>query len=291
MKRQKRMILSGLLCLSYLFAGAGLAMAYPTVYPIGTTIYKPDLAYNSYILVPEDLFYGNDYDAVKRQGTKTDKPNPNSDQVYLVDMNGNIVHTWTTTHTSSKRNRLLPNGNLLHVCQSTKAIYEYDWDGKIVWEYKTPAPYKPHHDVRRLENGNTLILVMAPIPKEYQDKVQDFTIPNFGQIDRQDIQLVGDALIEVTPEKEIVWEWRSWEHLDVNRFSITTAPDDWTHANTCSVIPPNKWFDAGDVRFKPGNIIFNPRSFDEVYIVDKDSKEIVYSWTNTTYVGGACPRA
>ena len=277
MKRWQTMFLGVTLC-SLAFAPA--LKADPTVFPLGTTIYSPAEAYNSYILIPEENIGSWDYSAQTRA-----KPTL-SDQVFLIDMNGNIVHTWTTTNCSSKRDRLLPDGNLLHLDQRAKKILEYDWDSKVVWEYKVPEPYTPHHDVRRLDNGNTLILCAANIPDEYQDKVRDFEVPGRGLINRQDIRLVGDSIIEVTPKGEIVWVWNSWEHLDVNRFSITTSPEDWTHGNTCSVIPPNRHYDAGDQRFKPGNVVFNPRSLDEVVVIDKDTGEIVYTWTNSTYFGG-----
>jgi hypothetical protein len=50
-------------------------------------------------------------------------------------------------------------------------------------------------------------------------------------------------------------------------------------------LPENKWYDGGDLRFKPGNVLFNPRNLDEVFIIDKETKKIVWSWT-TDYKGG-----
>jgi len=55
--------------------------------------------------------------------------------------------------------------------------------------------------------------------------------------------------------------------------------------NTISPIPENKWYDAGDKRFKPGNILINPRNIDTLYIVDKETKKIVWEWTHN-YKGG-----
>ena len=34
-------------------------------------------------------------------------------------------------------------------------LREFDWDGKLVWEY---VDHAQHHDFRRLANGNTLYL-------------------------------------------------------------------------------------------------------------------------------------
>ena len=55
--------------------------------------------------------------------------------------------------------------------------------------------------------------------------------------------------------------------------------------NSIAPIPENKWYDAGDKRFKPGNIIINPRNIDTIYIVDKETKKIVWEYVNR---GGTC---
>jgi hypothetical protein len=60
---------------------------------------------------------------------------------------------------------------------------------------------------------------------------------------------------------------------------------DWTHTNTVQALPENKWYDAGDVRFKPGNILQSMRQLDTINIVDRDSEEIVWSYTGD-YMGG-----
>ena len=70
-----------------------------------------------------------------------------------------------------------------------------------------------------------------------------------------------DHIIEVEPtgptSGEIVWEWHAYNHLDLNRFSPVTPEGDWLHMNSIAPIPENKWYDAGDKRFKPGNIIID----------------------------------
>ncbi len=57
------------------------------------------------------------------------------------------------------------------------------------------------------------------------------------------------------------------------------------HTNTVQAIPKNKWYNAGDERFKPDNIMISPRSLDTIYIIDKDTKKVVWSYTGD-YMGG-----
>ena len=108
---------------------AALAVAYPTIFPTGTTIYKPDEAHSSYILISDHASHGNHPSAkVRAEGVIPD-------DVRLIDMNGQVVHTWKVTPYFNKRSRLLPNGHLLYV-GAQETILEYDWDGNVVWSHE-----------------------------------------------------------------------------------------------------------------------------------------------------------
>ena len=237
-----------LFCSAFLFT-AFSAHAFPSIYPTGTTILDPDKAYGGYALM------GSPMGTVK----------------YIVNLNGEVVHSWQNA--PGDRARLLPNGNLLTLVQWQKKVIEYDWDGNVVWEYTTNRG--PHHDVHRLANGNTLILCFEDVPVEKLDQVKNYTDKWYGELKREGVLLKGDSIIEVTPDKQIAWEWNSSDHLDLNQFMPLVPLNDWTHGNTIQIIPENKWYDAGDKRFKPGNILYNPRHFDEIQVIDKESGNIV----------------
>lgn len=266
-----------------------LALAYPSVFPTGTTIYKPEKSYNSYILLTPyfsngRINYSDDREDTMEMMREYYLPrNP----VSLIDMNGNVAHSWEWI---SAKTRLLPNGHLLMLnCKRVdekerrKTIVEVDWDSNIVWEYL--APTQIHHDLRRLPNGNTLVLCAEIVPKKYMEQVKDVEVPWWGIQKRSTLQLRGSVTYEVNPQGEVVWEWHEYKYLDLNKFSPVCEMMDWTHTNTIVTLPENHWYDEGDERFKPGNILLNPRNLDTVYIVDKDTKEIVWEWTHD-YVGG-----
>ena len=254
-----------------------LGFAYPTVFPTGTTIYKPSESYNSYILISDHSSSGNHPSAEVRAQSIV------PDDVRLIDMNGNVVHTWTVAPTFNKRSRLLPNGHLLYVGPN-RTIIEYDWDGNVVWTHEGIGSI---NDMRWLPNNNRLLLAHEPIPDEYQQQVEDVEIApwwpprNRGSEERQQ----GADIYEVTPDKEVVWEWHAYNHLDLNRFSPITPEGDWLHVNSIAPLPENRWFDAGDERFRPGNLLVNARNIDTFYIIDKETKEVVWESTHT-YKGG-----
>lgn len=223
-------------------------------------------------------------------------PTSGTAEVLLVSMEGKIVHKWNV---DAERARLLPNGNLLVIHGSKwgkdvspwrelrDEIREYSWNGEIVWTHK--AKDVAHHDLQRLNNGNTAYLRRSILPVEYKKKIKD--------INKRNLDIRADSVIEVDKNGNLAWQWNSYEHLDLNSCGRRPCREiddpsmahdksqDWTHINTLSVLPENKFFTAGDTRFKPGNIIFLPRNFWTIYLIDKDSGNIVWEYGGD-YKGG-----
>jgi hypothetical protein len=50
---------------------------------------------------------------------------------------------------------------------------------------------------------------------------------------------------------------------------------DWLHINSLSALGPNRWYDAGDQRFQPDNLIWDAREANIIAIVDKRAGKIV----------------
>ena len=224
-------------------------------------------------------------------------PREGNARVDLLNMQGHTVHSWNVDAT---RARLLPSGNLL-VLHGTKwgnrrqrwaklreKLIEYDWNGNVVWSYKGEDVL--HHDAHRLENGNTIVLRRFWIPDHIKaQKLKD---------KRRQVQpLRGDAILELDPRGRVLWDWRAHNHFDINSCgdkgcrpfmgndNSLKKMRDWTHINTSSVIPENKWYEQGHTKFRPGNIITLPRNFWTVYIIDKESKEVVWKYKGD-YRGG-----
>ncbi len=247
-----------------------------TVYPKGTTIYRPEKCYNGYTVV---LVPGEEGPAVG-----------------LIDMNGDPVHRWQMDGGAAKggvpRARLLADGRLLVLRsdrrQSRGCAQEYSWDGELAWEYTPAEGLWPHHDIEKTASGNTLLICRETVPEHIRSQAKE--------PERREM-LYSDVIQEVSPDGHVVWEWHQYEHLDVNRRVEVPAPVDWgpgprndtlvdwTHTNTVQAIPPNKWHDAGDERFKAGNVLMSLRQLDVVLLVDRDKKRIVWEYRGD-YNGG-----
>ncbi|TCM15763.1 arylsulfotransferase ASST [Novosphingobium sp. PhB165] len=252
-----------------LLGSAGTAaLANPSVFPTGTTRYDPAKAWNGYV-----IFSGTD------------------EKTHLIDMNGNEVRTWD--HQGFPGELLDPavtGGAKGHVLVqlaasdqngigtvpgmkifSNKSIAELDWNGKVTWQWNgegtPPGEARQHHDWQRLANGNTLVLANWP------HKVDGFTLP----------QQLDDAVYEVTPAGKVAWRWAVSEHLDELGFTAEqlklireASTPDYFHLNDMTSVGPNKWFDGGDKRFAPDNVLIDSRNGDFVAIIDRKSGKVVW---------------
>ena len=254
------------------------------VYPMGTTIYDPEKAWSGYTLM-------------QCQGIGA----------VLVDMNGNVKKVWKDVQ--GFPNKLLPGGYLMGSLglrdpkfgyQDQTDVVEVDWDGKVVWKFDKKELVdddgdkrwiaRQHHDYQRegnpvgyyvpgmeakTESGNTLILCHEDV---YNKKISEH-------------RLLDDVFIEVDWEGNIVWEWHVSQHFNELGFSeiaknvLARNPNihengggqsDWMHINSMSILGPNKWYDAGDERFNPENIIWDAREANIMAIISKKTGKIVW---------------
>jgi len=244
---------------------ASVAQAAPSVYPTGVTRYDPAKAYNQYV-----IFAGADK------------------QTHLIDMDGNEVKSWPHNgFPSAIIDPRLVGGERGHVLLqlsdkapgplgaagnglANQSVGELDWNGKVVWQWGDKAPggaAQQHHDQRRLGNGNTLVLANKV------HKVAGFKVP----------QLIDDVVYEVDPQGQVKWQWLASDHLTEFGFTpaqlkLVRATDnpDYLHINNLSVVGPNKWFDVGDKRFAPDNLLLDSRNSNFIAIIDKASGKVVW---------------
>jgi outer membrane protein assembly factor BamB len=170
----------------------------------------------------------------------------------IIDMNGRIVHSWPLVRATG-RVRLNRDGSLA-VIGSDNLIKEYTWDGELVWHFQLKDAHNlPHHDLIRLRNGNYLILA-------------------------HDGHSHTDYLLEVDRAGKVIWDWYFEKHTaDFSNWDPEST--DPSHSNSIRELPPNRWYDNGDERFRPGNILVSARSLDTIFIIDKTSGDVVWNYS------------
>jgi hypothetical protein len=169
----------------------------------------------------------------------------------LIDMNGRVVHVWPKVRAVS-RVRLDREGRLA-VIGTDNLVKEYDWEGNLLWHFRLQVEGDfPHHDLIKLRSGNYLVLA-------------------------RDLSTRTGYLVEVDPRGEVVWEWRSTDHIEeFPKWDRESRHP--THLNSMSELPANQWFAAGDDRFRPGNILVSARNLDTIFIIDKATGKVVWQY-------------
>jgi hypothetical protein len=145
----------------------------------------------------------------------------------------------TNHHMETRMARKLPNGNYLVPQLLDKVVREYTPAGKIVWEVKTP--HWPFTAIR-LANGNTFIdcthgnlaievdaggktvweLSNGDLPKAFlNDACGAQRLPNGNTvITSYGIGIEQTKLLEVTPDKKVVWVYSDPGKNGIHHFQI-----------------------------------------------------------------------
>ncbi|KNF07197.1 hypothetical protein CLPU_21c00150 [Gottschalkia purinilytica] len=194
--------------------------------------------------------------------------------VYLIDMEGNVVHKWNLPYPPGQYGYILENGNLFYNAWTLPdsddrcfpfwplykggALVEVNWNSEIVWEYNNE---NHSHDARRLKNGNTILLCIEKAPEGIIDKIKG-GLPG----SESESGFWTDRIIEINPEGEIVWDWHSWEHVEelINHpITDQDCRDHWPMGNSIEVIPS-------------GDILVSFRNISTVVIISKETGKIIW---------------
>ncbi len=145
---------------------------------------------------------------------------------YMVDLEGNVVHSWDSEYQSGGGAYLLDNGHLLRGGQQPDPpvfsgggqagrIQELTWDGELVWDFAySDETHLLHHDMAVIPNGN--ILAIAWEAKTAEEAVAAGRRPELTP----EAGLWPDMIVEFEPQPpdgaRVVWEWHMWDHTIQN---------------------------------------------------------------------------
>lgn len=265
----------------------GALMAAPSVYPTGTTIYKPEKAWSGFTIL------------AGKDGR-------------LVDMNGNLVKTWPGVF--GFPNKVLPGGYLLTMAGRWKYGYQdmmnvqiRDFNNNVVWDFNK------WHEGTANKGKDKIWLARAHHDIQLKGNPVGYYIPGYDAINTKKgtvmvlahyntkndkinakMPLLSDVIYEVDMATgEVVWTWKAIDHLEEMGFDAAALKAfqsfydkqhakregdgfDWWHQNCASYLGPNKWYDQGDKRFHPDNIIFDSRETNILAIADHETGKIVW---------------
>ncbi len=271
-------------------------MGHPTIYPTGVTIYEPTKAFGGYTLFQAPGL-----------GALLIDMNGREVQLWrgLQGFPNKLLPGGQVFGSTGERNPQFGSQDQLDLVQ-------VDWDGNIVWrferfEHLNDPGQEPrwaarqHHDFQR--EGNS-VGYYAPGQEPLTTSGNTLLLVHENAVNRliSNHPLLDDTIIQVNWEGNVLWHWRAHEHFeelgfdsaarDVLRRNPNILPrggealgngapqqagfGDWLHINSVSMIGPNRWYDAGDTRFHPENIIWDAREANIIAIVEKVTGRIVW---------------
>ena len=140
------------------------------------------------------------------------------------------------------------------------SFYALDSNFKLIDSFKCGNGYVTDvHELRVLANGHALLMSYDP---EIVDMSQIVPGGNPNAV------VTGLILQEIDTHKNVVWQWRSWDHYkitDATHENLTAANIDYVHGNAIEI--------AGD-----GNIIISCRHMDEITKINYDDGSIMWRW-------------
>jgi hypothetical protein len=194
------------------------------------------------------------------------------DAVYLINMQGKVVHEWAApAGTRIFYGNLLSNGNLLTNCTNgtemgggagprTAVVAEMDWQGKSVWYYVDESL---HHAHCRLANGNTMVIATHVLSDEQARRVLRLAADS-----PVESQIWSEALWEITPEGKAIWQWHAIDHLDPAQYVLPNEPG--RVATALNAAGSREWLHLNAVEELPdGDLMLSFNTLSTVIIVDR----------------------
>jgi arylsulfate sulfotransferase len=159
--------------------------------------------------------------------------NPNTPQAVASDLQGNVI--WYCP-LSPQPIKLLPNGHFIVVtvqslleidlaCNTIRSVSLAQVNQSLQNQGLSFNLVNFSHDILVLPNGHWITIIQ--ISQDFDD------LPGYPGT----TSVLGDLLVDIDPNGNVVWNWSAFNYLDVNRH-LQGLPD-WTHSNALVYTPDN----------------------------------------------------
>ena len=193
-------------------------------------------------------------------------------KVELMGMNGHIAHEWRTQYQTLYA-ILQENGNLFvtmtpPINQSsypsggtTGEIEELDWKGNVLWHYEDS---EMTHDFDVLPDGNIAYTRWEQAPASFAQNV-------VGGMQGKDSDVWTDGIVVVNRDKQVVWKWHMYDHLDPRQYPLgsLTPHSDWAHTNSIRYVADNP------ITHTPAFLI-SARDISTLFMIDAQNGSVIW---------------
>lgn len=151
-----------------------------------------------------------------------------------------------------------PNGNLTYYDGNNLKFYEMDTSYNTIDSFYCGNNYSTDvHELRVLPNGHAVLMC-------YDTETVDMAqIVNGGD---STARVVGLVLQEIDQNKNVVFQWRSWDHFqitDATHEVLTAAVIDYDHGNAIEIDNDGNW-------------MLSSRHMDEITKINRSTGEIIW---------------
>lgn len=179
---------------------------------------------------------------------------------YLLILNGQgqiVYYKSVGNDLSAFDFKLQPNGLLSYFSQKDSTYYLMDSHYKVVDTYKAGNGYTADlHDLQILPNGNALLMA-------YDAETIDMSKVVKGG--KTDAKVTGLIIQELDPSKNVIFEWRSWDHFAFtdSTSNLTQQEVDLVHGNALAL--------ASD-----GNLLLSSRNQSEITKINLQTGAVMW---------------
>jgi uncharacterized membrane protein len=190
----------------------------------------------------------------------------------LIDMNGNLIKKWNSTYIGV----IDKNGDYYADKYYDAPIWgRYSWNDSLIWEMNLPI----HHEI--LLTPENTVITFTKETHEYNGRKVEF-----------------DVILEFAKNGTLVDRWSTWDNLEylhqfhkqleLDRPASYKIPDsnklnnsiwggdyDYYHLNSIALVPNNS-LQGTHPAFNPGNWIISFRHGSMIFILDKNTKQVLW---------------
>ncbi len=150
----------------------------------------------------------------------------------LINLDGEVVHEWTTDCSPGNSAYLQDNGDLIRCGRVSNEVFKgggqggkiqrLDWDGNLLWDLPlSDDKMLAHHDIAIMPNGNILVIAWeykSPGAAKGAGRVE-------SQISSKGFwpDMVLEYAIDEAGAATVVWEWHAFHH------TIQDTSEDFAH--------------------------------------------------------------
>jgi len=153
--------------------------------------------------------------------------------------------------------KVQPNGLLSYYDQKNSTFYLMNSHYQVVDTYQAGDGYSADlHDLQILPNGNALLMIYDAETVDMSEIVQG---------GKTDATVTGLVIQELDPSKNVIFEWRSWDHFSFfdSTSSLTDQSIDLIHGNSLAL--------AND-----GNLLLSSRNLNEITKINLQTGQVMW---------------